>query len=116
LVIARVPAALRHGTARRLQARLQARGSVFVVVGDPGAFACDVTIATSDPQWDGLGHGSGRLARRRASVAVTRPPSARPRRAELWLPGADGRVEAVHPVTAQVAADIDIDRSFRRTG
>src|SRR3954454_9359532 len=44
LILVRSSPRLRAGTARRLQARVQARGAVLVVVGNPGQFGCDVTI------------------------------------------------------------------------
>ena len=44
LVVLRTTPRLRSGTARRLQSRLQARGAVLVVVGDPGQFICDLSI------------------------------------------------------------------------
>lgn len=86
---------IRAGTARRLQARLQARGAVLIVVGNPGRFTCDVVISVQSATWEGLGDGAGRLARRRLTLLASGRRLARPRQAEVWLPGADGGIEAV---------------------
>ena len=83
------------------------------MVGDPGHFVCDVTIATLDAQWEGLGHGSGRLIRRRLTLSVVGRRSPRARQSEVWLPGADGGIEAVH---AERTLDIVEPTPFRRTG
>ncbi len=98
LVVIRTHANVHAGTARRLQARVQSRGAVLVVVGDPGRFTCDLVVTAQAGTWEGLGDGSGRLARRRLAVSVSGRRLARQRRAELWLPGANGGIEAVQPV------------------
>jgi hypothetical protein len=82
---------LRAGTARRLQARLQTRGAVLVVVGDPGTFAADLRVVTRC-RWQGLGDGHGHLRAREVEVVVDGRRVPRPRRETLWFPDAGGRV------------------------
>ncbi|MEO7397294.1 MAG: hypothetical protein ABIW84_01895, partial [Ilumatobacteraceae bacterium] len=118
LIVLRNPPHLRAGTTRRLQARSQARGAVLVVVGDPGHFACDLTIAGLSAEWEGLGDGSGRLVRRRLALSATGRRSPRARRVDVWLPGVDGGLE---PVVTVIHAGLDIDGgepvvSYRQTG
>ncbi len=78
---------------RKVRTRLQARGCVLVVVGsdDPG-MSCDVELATTAVEWNGLGRGFGRLLARRCTVRVGGRRMPRPVELDLWLPGADGRV------------------------
>jgi hypothetical protein len=94
---------LRRGDARRLQARVRERGAVLVGVGGdlPGGSA-QVRLAVTAAAWEGVGEGEsgrpGHLLRRRVAVEASgRGAASRPRRAELWLPGPDGAVEAVAP-------------------
>ena len=103
---------VRPATARRLVARLQARGAVAIVVGDggvggagagvgvgvgvgagagDGSFPADLTLAADGVEWLGLGDGHGVAQGRRATVQSGGRRMPRPRRAHLWLPGADGR-------------------------
>ena len=95
---------IRAGTARRLQARLQARGAVLIVVGDSGQFSCDLDISVQHPTWQGLGDGSGRLARRRLTLVASGRRLGRERRTEVWLPGADGGIESASDVALQSVA------------
>ncbi|MDO8390809.1 MAG: hypothetical protein Q7V57_09990 [Actinomycetota bacterium] len=96
---------VRPATARRLVARLHARGAVALTVGsavgdaaDQGSFAADLTLAAEGVSWYGLGDGHGVARGRRAEVQVGGRRMHRPRRAHLWLPGGEGRVEPVdHP-------------------
>ncbi len=94
LIVLHGPPGIQAGAARGLQARLQARGAVLVVVGDPGPFICDVTIVGLSAEWEGLGDGTGRLARRRLVLSATGRRSPRVRQVEVWLPGAGGGIEA----------------------
>lgn len=93
---------VRPATARRLVARLQARGAVAVVVGsdrvggaDDGSFPADLTLSADGVQWQGLGDGHGVAQGRRAMVQSGGRRMPRPRRAHLWLPGADGRAATI---------------------
>ncbi|HUG00103.1 MAG TPA: hypothetical protein VMM60_18405 [Ilumatobacter sp.] len=84
---------------RKVQQRLQARGVVLVAVSDAandvasrqGRLACDVELATFTVEWLGIGTGHGGLVGRRVSVTSNGRRSPRPLRAELWLPGPEGR-------------------------
>ena len=125
LVIIRGAPFVRAGAARRLQARVQARGAVLVVVGDPGRFSCDLVITAQGGTWQGLGEGAGRLERRRLTLSVSGRRLGRPRQAEVWLPGASGGIEAatlvqpalVQPALVQPAlVQPALVQPFRQTG
>jgi hypothetical protein len=91
---------LRPADARRLVARARERGAVLMAVGGdlPGERS-PVRLTVVTAAWTGLGEGWGHLAGRRMTVETGgRGEAARPRRAELWLPDADGAVGAVEPV------------------
>ena len=94
---------VRASIARRLQTRLQNRGAVLVLVGDPGPFSCDVVINCRQGEWEGLGHGSGRLVRRRLSLSASGRRLPRERRVDVWLPGTDGSIEPAPPAVQPVA-------------
>lgn len=101
--------------ARRLAAHLRARGGVLVRLPGSGTWPepPDITLRASQPDWRGAVatsrvDGAGRLRARRLVVEATgRRRAARPRRLELWLPGADG---APAPVVDRTAAPV-IDRA-----
>jgi hypothetical protein len=91
---------LRPADARRLVARVRERGGVLVAVGGdlPGERS-PVHLTVSAARWEGLGAGWGHLQGRRVTVQTGgRGDAARPRRAELWLPDADGRVAPAEPL------------------
>jgi hypothetical protein len=70
---------------RRLVARARERGAVLVVTNDWEGADMRLTVAASE--WEGLGDGHGHLVRRRLEVvAGGRRAAARERRAEVWLP------------------------------
>ena len=98
--------AVKAVTARRLVARLQSRGAVLLSVmstgGAPGVFGADLRFEAMDAVWQGLGDGHGVARGRRASVQLSGRRVPRPRRAEMWLPTADGAVEAVVSITGAV--------------
>ena len=104
LVLVRPTARVRDADDRRLAAHLRTRGGVLVRVPGPGSWpgSPDVTLRASGPDWRGAVpptrlDGAGRLRARRVVVEATgRGRAARPRRVELWLPGATG---APAPVT-----------------
>jgi len=117
LIVLRGTPAIGIATARRLQARLQARGAVLVVVGNPGPFICDVTITGLGSQWEGLGDGSGRLARRRLALSATGRRSPRVREIEVWLPGANGGIEpTASPPATEMATGRGSVVAFLPTG
>jgi hypothetical protein len=99
---------IRAGTARRLQARLQARGAIFVLVGQPGEFSVDVALSTTAGEWEGLGNGSGRLVRRQLTVSASGRRVPQTRRTAVWLPGTQGGIEAVADTVALVVAPLAV--------
>jgi len=108
--------AVKAVTARRLVARVQSRGAVLLSVsagGTSGVFGADLRFEAMDTVWQGLGNGHGVARGRRASVQLSGRRVPRPRRAEMWLPTADGAVEAV--VSIQVATPAAVP-ALRRTG
>lgn len=115
--------AVKAVTARRLVARLQSRGAVLLSVvpsgvttgAVSGVFGADLRFEATDAVWQGLGDGHGVARGRRASVQLSGRRVPRPRRAEMWLPTADGAVEAV--VAVGVASTVtDTAPALRRTG
>lgn len=108
LVITRVPRRLGAATLRRVQARVQTREAVLLVVGEPGPLVADTALETSAAAWDGVEDGWGHLRRRRVTVTVSGRRVPRPRRAQLWLPGPDGTVAAVAvSMEASVATSVE---------
>jgi hypothetical protein len=95
IVVVRSAPQLRPGTARKLQARLQARGSVLIVVDEPGPFVCDLVVTGRNPRWEGLELGAGRLQRRRLTLVAGGRRLPRHRQVDVWLPGVGGGLEAV---------------------
>jgi hypothetical protein len=101
--------ALRPGTARRLTARLAARGAVLLLAGGAGGagvvdtagaavasgFVADLTVVAAHGRWFGLADGHGVARGRRATVHVAGRRMPRTRAAEMWLPGPHGRVTSV---------------------
>lgn len=99
--------ALRPGTARRLAARLAARGAVLLLAGAAGAggFVADLMVTADHGCWFGLGDGHGVARGRRATVQVAGRRMPRPRAAELWLPAPGGRVAAASAASAASTGD-----------
>jgi hypothetical protein len=110
LVLVPVPPTTRAAEVRRLVARARERGSVLVqltpsvrragagrrVPGDDLALGADVRLTVTASRWEGLSDGAGHLRARRLTVECSgRRRAARPRRADLWLPGPTGAVELV---------------------
>lgn len=92
------------GDVRRLAARARSKDAVLVpflpghtgAAGWPGA---DVRLQAHGGTWSGTMDGHGRLRARQVEVtAGGRGPAARPRTAQLWLPGPAGGVHAVTPL------------------
>jgi hypothetical protein len=102
------------GDTRRLQARLQSRGGVLLVVGDPGPFVPDLVLGSEVLGWEGLGDGHGHLTCRRVSIQVDGRRLGQPRRHELLLPGPGGAVAAA-PSTA-VPVPVRAVPDLRETG
>jgi hypothetical protein len=98
---------VRAATARRIQARAQARGAVLVTLAPLEVFGSDLVLQSAGWEWEGLGAGHGRLTRRRVAVVVDGRRVPRPQRGELWLPDGDGTPGPVAPVSS-VAAQEDL--------
>ena len=94
---------VRAADARRLAARARERGAVLVPLGRwDGA---DVRLSVASSSWEGVEQGAGHLSARLVEVvAEGRGAAARPRRARLWLPSADGRVTSADGVGAAAVA------------
>jgi len=85
----------RAAAIRTLAARARDRGAVVLVVEDRPSWPADVELAVQDARWHGLAEGAGRLQARRVTVVTSgRGSATRPRRQELWLPSATGKVAA----------------------
>jgi len=93
VVLTRVPDGVRAATARKVATRLQQRGVVMVVVGDPGLLVCDGVVESSRQVWSGVGAGWGHFQHRSVEVAATgrRLPGRRRRTIEF-------------PVSSEIAA------------
>lgn len=97
---------LSDAQARRLSARARHRGAVLLTP-DPWPSA-DVELRCAGARWSGIGEGYGYLARREAAVrAEGRGAAARPRRAELQLPGPGGVVAPVPPEPVRALREAD---------
>ena len=71
VLLVRVPSGLPAAAVRKLTVRLRRRDVVTIVLGDPGAMACDGVLRTDAPQWSGLGDGHGHLRERRVVVEAS---------------------------------------------
>lgn len=100
VVAARPPRTLAPGEVRRIAARARTREAVLVPFGEwPGA---EVRLSARPGPWTGIGTGTGRLRARQVTVtAAGRGGAARPRTAQLWLPGPAGAVAPVPAVEAE---------------
>lgn len=82
---------LRPPDVRRLSARLRERGSVLIRLGAAEAPGVDIGLRIVESRWVGLGGGHGLLRSRQVSVITRgRGAAARPRSADLLLPGPEG--------------------------
>jgi hypothetical protein len=107
---------LRIGTARRVQSRLQSRGAVLLLVGEPGPFSCDVQV-TSSSTWEGLGAGHGHLRTRRLDLTVDGRRIPRTRRGSIWFPAGSGEITTGTTTgTTPDAAAPPAAIALRRTG
>jgi hypothetical protein len=99
LVVVHPPARASQGDMRRLTARARERSAVVLVAGAwEGAM---VNLSVTAQRWHGLGAGHGYLQTRQVEVqALGRGAAARPRVANVWLPGAGGGVTAARESAA----------------
>jgi hypothetical protein len=100
LVVTRVPRRVSAAVLRRVLARVQARESVLIAVGDPGPLVADVSLEAGDAVWEGVAAGRGHLRGRRVTVVAGGRRVPRSRRAELWLPGTGGAMAAAEEPAA----------------
>jgi hypothetical protein len=107
----RARARLGRRDGRRLVARTREKGGVLVGLGGdlPGE-AARLHLRVVASSWEGPEEGAGHLRSRWVQVEATgRGAASRPRRAELWLPAADGSlspvVEQLEPRRAEAEAD-----------
>lgn len=101
---------VRPATARRLVARLQARGAVAVQVGAP-VFGADLRFESTATSWSGLGDGHGVAQARRVQLELSGRRVPQVRRTECWLPAVDGHARECEPV-----AGAGTVMPLRRTG
>ncbi|MBV8980462.1 MAG: hypothetical protein JO086_06155 [Acidimicrobiia bacterium] len=102
VVLVCLPRHVRNGDARRLVAKARDRGAVLITAGGSSALQADVRLSVASSSWDGLGRGHGRLQARRIDVVASgRGAAARERQVSLWLPSANGGVEAIDHANAR---------------
>jgi hypothetical protein len=106
---------VRPATARRVQARLQTRGGVLVLVGDAGPFSADVRMTTA-AVWDGLGQGAGYLRQRTVEITVDGRRIPRARHDRLVMPDASGNIQSLTGLPAHTPATPVTPLALRRTG
>lgn len=88
VLLTRVPSDVSPSTLRKVMNRVQQRGAVVVVLGDPGQLTCDAELHVDEAVWGGVAAGSGHLDRRWVTVrSAGRRMPGRCRR-ELPLPAA----------------------------
>ena len=86
VLLARVPADASPSSVRKVATRVQRRGAVVVLLGDPGPATCDGVLHTEPLGWTGVGNGHGHLQQRSVVVQASgRRMPGRCRR-ELMLP------------------------------
>ena len=87
LVLAKPPARVPAGDARRLAARARERRGVLLLYGGTWPEQVDLRVRLEAGEWTGPHDGYGRLLRRRADlVSSGRGAAARERRVTAWLP------------------------------
>jgi hypothetical protein len=71
VMLTRVPAEVTASTMRKVATRLQQRGVVMLVLGDPGPLVCDGVIDTIEQVWSGVGAGWGHLQQRTVDMSAS---------------------------------------------
>ena len=84
---------------RRLQTRVQSRGAILVVVGEPSSLSVDVRLRATTEQWQGVGIGHGHLQRRQVLLQLDGRRRARTTEQRAWLPDYEGRLSAIETTT-----------------
>ncbi|HXX88884.1 MAG TPA: hypothetical protein VEI83_01515 [Acidimicrobiales bacterium] len=105
LVLLRPPGPARPDVARRLAARAREQRTVLVVLTPAGTRwpeGPDLRLGVEAGCWQGVGSGHGHLRARRVVVTASgRRAAAREARAEVWLPGPTGAMEAPVPAPGE---------------
>ncbi|MFM8482602.1 MAG: hypothetical protein ACKOBT_04555 [Actinomycetota bacterium] len=112
----RTIAALSPSVMRRLQARVQSRGAVLVIIGDPGTTSVDLRVSARAQYWQGIGTGHGHLRRRLVALELDGRRCGRPRRHSVWLPGDDGGLSTAGETSSETASETSVVVPLRRTG
>jgi hypothetical protein len=116
LVLSRqVVASVSGGVMRTLHTRLQSRGGMLVLVGDPGSVSADVRVNASTVMWEGVGAGHGHLQRRRVSIELEARRRGRPTRADVWLPDQHGGLSVCDDASTGTVSTGNVV-PLRRTG
>lgn len=102
LVVTTVPRGLRRAATTMLSSRIRRREAVVIAVGDTGELACDGTLRTDGPVWEGLGSGHGRLCRRHVAVHSGGRRIPLERSTRYALPGVHGRLEGEESQAARL--------------
>ena len=100
LVLLHAPRRPNAAQLRRLTHRVRPsdrqRGCVLIVTSPWEA--AHLALAVRDPQWEGLGDGTGNLTGRRVTISATgRATRGREPEVELWLPAPDGTISEYVP-------------------
>jgi hypothetical protein len=117
VVLVRPVGRVRAADARRLAAHLRTRGGVLVRLPGAGSWPepPDIALRTEAPAWRGAVapdrlDGAGRLRARRLVVEASgRRRAARPRRVELWLPGAEGAPAPIVPRPRAAPVEVGVE-------
>lgn len=101
----RVPATAERRIRARIRPTEHARGAALIVRASADTWReADLHLATSDPEWTGLGDGSGHLTGRLVTVTATgRAAAGYEPNVRLWLPAADGTISAAAAEQAEDA-------------
>ncbi|MDA3031334.1 MAG: hypothetical protein O3B90_03300 [Actinomycetota bacterium] len=89
VMLTRVPAEVTASTMRKVAIRLQQRGVVMLVLGDPGSLVCDGVIDTTEQVWSGVGVGWGHLQQRTVDMSISGRRAPGRRCVSLALPFGD---------------------------
>lgn len=101
LVMTRTPVGVRDRDLRRVAARCRERGTTLLTLpggADGAALGVERRLVGSAPEWVGLAPGRGRLVARRLTVSLGGRRGGL-RRVDVWLPGPEGRLAPVEPLT-----------------
>lgn len=86
VILAQIPTDVRPSAMRKVATRIQRRGAVVVLLGDPGPATCDGVLHTEPMGWVGVGDGHGHLQQRSVVVQASGRRMPGHCRRELMLP------------------------------